>query len=175
MTGPTAMPESSQDPAKSAVTSTEEQTSLDSHRRRSIRARLRGGNEVPARDTPAHGTAVFRLRRDGTELDFELAVHDIHNVVAAHIHLGAPAVNGPIVAFLFGPSPPGGGRREGVIARDTIRSGNLVGPLAGHPLADLVSEIRAGRAYVNVHTDDGVPPADTGPGDFPGGEIRGQI
>jgi hypothetical protein len=28
---------------------------------------------------------------------------------------------------------------------------------------------------VNVHTNDGVDPADSGPGDFPGGEIRGQI
>jgi hypothetical protein len=26
-----------------------------------------------------------------------------------------------------------------------------------------------------VHTNDGVPPPNTGPGDFPGGEIRGQI
>jgi hypothetical protein len=26
-----------------------------------------------------------------------------------------------------------------------------------------------------VHTNDGVAPPDTGPGDFPGGEIRGQI
>jgi len=28
---------------------------------------------------------------------------------------------------------------------------------------------------MNVHTDDGVAPANTGPGDFPGGEIRGQV
>jgi hypothetical protein len=26
-----------------------------------------------------------------------------------------------------------------------------------------------------VHTNDGVAPTNTGPGDFPGGEIRGQI
>jgi hypothetical protein len=26
-----------------------------------------------------------------------------------------------------------------------------------------------------VHTNDGVAPPDTGPGDFPGGEIRGQV
>ena len=32
-----------------------------------------------------------------------------------------------------------------------------------------------GGAYTNVHTNDGVDPANTGPGDFPGGEIRGQI
>jgi len=31
------------------------------------------------------------------------------------------------------------------------------------------------RAYVNVHTNDGMGDVDTGPGDFPGGEIRGQI
>jgi hypothetical protein len=33
----------------------------------------------------------------------------------------------------------------------------------------------AGNAYVNVHTNDGVDPTNTGAGDFPGGEIRGQI
>jgi hypothetical protein len=173
MTGPTTKPETTQDSAKPVVASSDEQTSLESHRR--FRARLRGGHEVPPRDTPARGTALFHLRPDGAELDFELIVHDIRNVVAAHLHLGAQGVNGPIVAVLFGPVPPGGGRREGVIARGTLRTGNLVGPLAGHPLADLVAEMRAGHAYVNVNTDDGVPPADTGPGDFPGGEIRGQV
>jgi hypothetical protein len=30
-------------------------------------------------------------------------------------------------------------------------------------------------AYVNVHTNDGVPPAGTGPGDLTGGEIRGNF
>jgi hypothetical protein len=33
----------------------------------------------------------------------------------------------------------------------------------------------SGAAYVNVHTSDGVEPPNTGPGDFPGGEIRGQV
>ena len=33
----------------------------------------------------------------------------------------------------------------------------------------------SGNAYVNVHTNDGVDPVNTGPGDFPGGEIRAQI
>jgi hypothetical protein len=28
---------------------------------------------------------------------------------------------------------------------------------------------------VNVHTNDGIDPTNTGAGDFPGGEIRGQI
>ena len=41
--------------------------------------------------------------------------------------------------------------------------------------ADVVAKMRSGGAYVNVHTNDGVAPTNTGPGDFPGGEIRGQI
>jgi hypothetical protein len=42
-------------------------------------------------------------------------------------------------------------------------------------LAAVVAALRTGEAYVNVHTNDGVGLPDTGPGDFPGGEIRGQI
>ena len=42
-------------------------------------------------------------------------------------------------------------------------------------LAAVVEAMRSSNAYVNVHTNDGVDPPDTGPGDFPGGEIRGQI
>jgi hypothetical protein len=35
--------------------------------------------------------------------------------------------------------------------------------------------MEAGNTDVNVHTHDGVDPTNTGPGDFPAGEIRGQI
>jgi aldose sugar dehydrogenase len=138
-------------------------------------ASLSGAEEVPARDTPAEGEAEFRLNKDGTELTFRLRVEDIENVVAAHIHLGASGVNGPIVAQLFGPVAPGGGSAKRNLARGTLTAEDLVGPLAGMPLSALVEALRSGNAYVNVHTDDGVAPPDTGPGDFPGGEIRGQI
>ena len=39
----------------------------------------------------------------------------------------------------------------------------------------LQAAVAAGNAYVNVHTNGGVAPPNTGPGDFPGGEIRGQL
>jgi hypothetical protein len=97
------------------------------------------------------------------------------NVVASHIHLGPPGVNGPIVLFLFGTAPSGGGSQNGVLGSGTKTAANLVGPLTGHPLSDLVTNMREGGAYVNVHTNDGVAPTNTGCGDFPGGEIRGQI
>lgn len=138
-------------------------------------AHLSGDNEIPARETDATGQAKFQLNEEGTELSYRLIVSNIDNVVASHIHLGAADVNGPVVAFLFGPVPPGGGRSNGVLATGTITADDLVGPLLGSELSDLLDAIRAGGTYVNVHTNDGVAPTNTGPGDFPGGEVRGQI
>jgi hypothetical protein len=139
-------------------------------------AHLTGDEEVPLfRETLAQGQAIFHLNEDEDALAYRLIVANIHNVVAAHIHVGAVGVNGPVVAFLAGPFPPGGGRTAGVLATGVITAANLVGPLGGNPLSSLIEQMRDGNPYVNVHTDDGVPPTDTGPGDFPGGEIRSQI
>lgn len=138
-------------------------------------AQLSGAEEVPANDSLGRGNALFGLSADGSELHYKLIVTNIENVVASHIHLGSVGVNGPVVVFLYGPAAPGGGRTDGVLAEGTITAANLVGPLAGHPLSDLIAAMEASSAYVNVHTNDGVAPPNTGPGDFPGGEVRGQI
>jgi hypothetical protein len=137
-------------------------------------AHLTGAEEVPARETKAVGQAIFHLSKDGTELSYRLVVANIENVVASHIHVGPADANGPVVAFLFGPAAPGGGPTT-VVASGTITSASLVGPLAGQELSDLIAEMDAGNTYVNAHTNDGVDPTNTGPGDFPGGEVRGQI
>jgi hypothetical protein len=142
---------------------------------RNFVAHLDGGQEVPVRETRATGEAVFQLNADETTLTYRLIVANIENVVAAHIHLGVAGVNGPVVVFLAGPFDPGGGRVDGIIGQGTITSANFVGPLAGMDFSVLVAAMRAAGTYANVHTNDGVAPANTGPGDFPGGEIRGQI
>jgi len=142
---------------------------------RNFSVHLSGDEEVPARGTLAQGQAFFQLNKDGTELRYILIVSNIDNVVASHIHVGAAGVNGPVVAFLFGSVPAGGGRTDGVLAEGTITAANLTGPLAGQPLNTLLAAMESGNAYVNVHTNDGVAPPNTGPGDFPGGEVRGQI
>ena len=139
------------------------------------RTHLSGDEEVPVRLTNAQGQALFKLSDDGTQLSYKLIVANIDNVVQAHIHLAPPGVNGNIVVFLYGLVPAGGGRTDGVLAEGTITSADLINDLAGQPLSALVAAMEAGNAYVNVHTNDGVAPANTGPGDFPGGEIRGQI
>ena len=134
-----------------------------------------GDLESPPRDTQGQGQAIFHLAPDGQSIDYRLIASNIDNVVQSHIHVGPPGVNGPIVVFLYGLVAPGGGRHDGVLATGTITAANLIGPLAGHPLSDLLTEMRNGNAYVNVHTNDGVDGVNTGPGDFPGGEIRANI
>jgi hypothetical protein len=136
---------------------------------------LDADTEVPANSSLATGQALFNLSPDGTSLDYKLIVAKLDNPVAAHIHIGPPGTNGPVVVFLFGPAVPGGGTTNGVIGQGTITAANLIGPLAGQPLSALIDALNSGNAYVNVHTNDGVPPTGTGPGDLPGGEIRGNF
>ncbi len=140
-----------------------------------IAAPLTGGEEVPANSSKARGNATFDVSDDGSQITYRLIVANLENVVAAHIHVGPVGVNGPVVAFLFGPATPGGGRSDGVLATGTITAASLTGPLVGQPLSALLDAMQAGNTYVNAHTNDGVNPPNTGPGDLPGGEIRSQI
>jgi glucose/arabinose dehydrogenase len=130
-------------------------------------AELSGDQEVPPVDTAASGDASFTLSEDGTELEFELQVANIQDVTQAHIHLAPPGVNGPVVAFLFGFVPGGVTIDDGTLAEGTITEDDLIARPAvgfGGTMEELIARIRAGDAYVNVHTID-----------HPGGEIRGQL
>jgi hypothetical protein len=125
-------------------------------------APLSGAQEVPAVATRARGNATFHLSADGTQLHYKLIVANIRNVTAAHIHLAPAGVNGPVVVFLYGPNPAGI-TTNGILSEGTITEANLVPSFDG-TMEDLVALLRAGNAYVNVHTQA-----------YPPGEIRGQI
>lgn len=136
-------------------------------------ATLSGNEEVPRRETPATGRAVIRVSDDGTQLMFTLRVARIENVIMAHIHCGTPGVNGPVGVTLLHAVAPGGGPVSGVIAKGVRTAPDDANGCGWAVLADVLAAIRSGKTYVNVHTNDGVAPVNTGPGDFPGGEIRG--
>ena len=140
-----------------------------------------GSMEVPARDTQGQGQGIFKLSDDGNSIDYKLIASNIDNVFMAHIHMAPPGVNGPIVVWLYPGTavgvtgPLGAGRTDGVLVEGSFTAANLTGPLAGQPLSALIAAMDSGNAYLNFHTNDGVAPPNTGPGDFPGGEIRGDI
>ena len=137
--------------------------------RRTFVVDLSGANEVPAVETDGSGRATLTLNQEQTALRFTLKTRNLEEIHMAHIHCGPSGVNGPVVAFLFGPADPpvtlDGLLSSGEITDEDVidRVGGLC-PIDVTDFADLVTLIRDGNAYVNVHTMA-----------FPAGEIRGQI
>jgi len=132
-----------------------------------FKAHLDGNSEVPPVETLATGQAVFMLSKDGETLNYKLIVANIEDVRMSHIHLAPEGANGAVVVWLYPSGPPPmtiEGKTNGILAEGAITMESLVGELAGEPLSALIDQIKAGNAYVNVHT------VTNG-----GGEIRGQI
>lgn len=140
-----------------------------SSERRTFVSVLSGRSEVPAVQTDGFGLSVLRLNRAETELGFVLITANLEDITMAHIHCGPKGANGPIVAFLFGPADPPV-TKDGILSHGSISDDEVVDRIGGvcptdvTDLASLITLIRDGNAYVNVHTTA-----------FPGGEIRGQI
>ena len=135
-----------------------------------MKARLSGYNEVPSVSTTGSGQFQARIADDQSSLDYTLSYQNLEGTTtaAAHIHLGQPAVNGGVSAFLCGGGgkpacPPVSGSVSG-----TIVAADVIGPasqgIAAGELAELIAAMRNGATYTNVHTDK-----------HPAGEIRGQI
>ena len=135
---------------------------------REFRADLRGRNEVPLTLSAARGRLELTVNDTDTSVHFVLEYAGLLTTVAAsHIHVGQPNVNGGVTVFFCG----GGGRPacplEGTVEGDFTANDVLAltsQQLDLHNLPKLLSAIRAGKTYANLHTPTS-----------PGGEIRGQI
>jgi hypothetical protein len=141
-------------------------------------ASLDGAQNVPAPiETSARGAVEVRSSADGKKLSYKVTLEKIVNVAAVDLHLGPPTQNGPLVAKLW-PTKGGAAKKgdfAGILAEGTLDAGDLIGPLTGAPFDDLLEQLRTGNVYVNVHTNDGTDPPNSGPGDYRLGEIRGQL
>ncbi|MFC4077783.1 CHRD domain-containing protein [Salinithrix halophila] len=124
---------------------------------------LSGKEEVPPVQTGAFGFLQLKGNESHTQLWYRLKVFHLRKFTQAHLHLAPRGENGPIVAFLFGRTVPGISVTKGRVT-GTIQSGDLVGPLQGMTITDLVRQIRQGNIYGNAHTEQN-----------PSGEIRGQV
>ena len=127
-------------------------------------ATLNGANEIPPLVSPttATGTAVVTVM--GNLISWRVDVTNLSNVSAGHIHYG-PADSALGVMINLAPTP------GSYTTTQTI----ALGSLTGDTVLTVLAHMRAGKAYVNLHTSDGVADAVGPAGDYPGGEIRGQL
>ena len=123
-------------------------------------ATLGGGDEVPAVTTIATGQATISIQ--GSEIVYTVDVQNLENAVVSHIHVAPEGENGSVRMNLCGTDEtPACVSGTGTLVSDSSSA------TFGEPAItfdSLVSAIRAGNAYVNVHTTAN-----------PGGEIRGQL
>jgi hypothetical protein len=131
--------------------------------------------EFPALSTPGAGSFQAALSRGGDEISYKLRFGRLEsNATQSHIHFENRTNNGPIVVFLcsnLGNGPVGtqacpaqGGTIRGTITAADVGPGGAAQGLAAGEFDELVSAMRSGAMYVNVHSVD-----------RPGGEIRGQL
>jgi hypothetical protein len=128
-------------------------------------ATMSAANEVPqpnlGSSTPSC-TATFES--NGQTLTYKVDAHGLTSpFTAAHIHVGAPGVAGPVVAPLnMTDSGNGTASGSGTIEPSDIKGKNPDGsPMS---MKDVLTLLGSGNAYVNVHTQNNKP-----------GECRGQI
>jgi hypothetical protein len=147
-----------------------------------VRTHLVGYNETPATiNSAASGEFRATISEDGTAIHYELTFRDLSSgVLQSHIHFGRPATTGGIVLYLctnltppVGPPTPQAcpttnpatitGTLTAADVNPIAATGQAIDPGAAG-FAEMLKAIRAGAAYVNVHTTN-----------HPSGEIRGRL
>jgi CHRD domain len=143
-----------------------------------ISALLTGYEETPAAvSTTGRGEFVATVAPDGEVINYTETYSGLQApVTVSHIHVGQLGVTGSVVIFLcqtagnpdptgLAPQCPQEGTVSGVITAANVIQGSMAPQqLSAGDLVAVITAIRAGAAYANVHTQAS-----------PGGEIRGQI
>ena len=113
------------------------------------------GNIVSA----ATGSGVTTVNADRNQVVLRLEVSGLMNIIAAHYHVGNPAVNGPVIITLSA-----GSFVSPLLKTLTMSDLTLVPAQGINNIGDAINAMLAGRSYLNVHTMANM-----------GGEIRGQV
>jgi hypothetical protein len=109
-----------------------------------IKVNMSSAEEVPPLSVPGSGSGSFRVADDGS-ITGSVTTKDVQGTMA-HIHRGAKGTNGPVIVPLD-------------------KKGDTYSVPAGRKLTpEQIADLKAGRLYVNVHTERNK-----------GGEVRGQL
>jgi CHRD domain len=145
-----------------------------------VTTHLVGYQETPATiNSGGSGSFMAKISDDGTSIEYELSYRDLSStVLQSHIHFGRPSLSGGVALFLctnLGNAPatvptPQACPAQPATITGTLTAANVIA-LPGQGIdsgaagfAEMLKAIRAGAAYVNVHTML-----------HPSGEIRGRL
>jgi hypothetical protein len=153
-----------------ALTGTGRQANADARPpQREFQTHLQGRHEVPVTLSTAQGDLRLTISDDESSIHFVLSYTGFQTpVLFAHIHIGQRNVNGGVALFFCG----GGGRaacpqQAGTVEGDVTAADIMAietQQLDATDLAKVLSAIRRGETYANIHSMTS-----------PGGEIRGEI
>ncbi len=111
-------------------------------------AKVNGVQETPAVITNAYALGVFNLAQHDSVLNFHVVAQGLSGIITgAHLHLGAMGVSGGVV-----------------ISLNPYISGNVISGTISTGLGSILSNLKSGKIYLNIHTQAN-----------PNGEIRGQL
>lgn len=126
-------------------------------------AALHGGNEVPAVLTGAVGTGTVTVNLATQSVTYRIDVYNMPvGTTAAHFHVGAPGVAGPVVVNFT----VANGISNDFAITGTASASDLTARSAQgiNSWEDFIQALMLGNVYMNVHSTNN-----------PGGEIRGQV
>lgn len=152
------------DETASTTTTEPEDTTDETLLSATFTARLTGDEAVPKVQTIATGLLTLVYDADTEEFSYVIEVTEgITNPSVATIYEGTPGTSGTAVYMLFA-GPTKDGMFQGVLAQGLVFGDDLIGPLRGGTIGDLIALIKDGNAYVSI-----------GNTSHPVDAIRGQI
>ena len=125
-------------------------------------ATLSGEQVVPPVSTTATGRATFK-HPDPTTMNYKVNITGIIHPTGIGVHTGKMGSNGDLIVDLM-KQAKNQSTNGGMIVTGSFTAQDLIGPMKGKTILELVDLMKSGDTYLIIDT-----------GKHPTGEIRGQL
>jgi hypothetical protein len=125
-------------------------------------ATLSGDQVVPPVNTKATGHATFK-HPDSTTMNYKVNFTGIIHPTGIGVHMGKTGSNGDLIVDLMKQAKIQS-TNVGMIVTGSFTTQDLIGPMKGKTILELVDSMKSGDTYLSVDTEK-----------HPTGEIRGQL
>ncbi len=133
--------------------------------RKKFSSTMSGDKQVPPVDSNLVGNMSINVPQSEAEITYKIDITGSSDISSAYIHMGKNGENGEAVVDLLNDSKKNDMKNQtGLVIRGDVIDSELIGPMKGKKLKDLIDVMSDGGTYVNVNTPTHMK-----------GEIRGQI